>query len=60
MIKFPAMNHNSVFKSPADMKNVMFKFSALLKKQASSIKNPEVEMVDYVSSNELLESDIDL
>jgi len=54
------MNHNSVFKSPADMKNVMFKFSALLKKQASSIKNPEVEMVDYMSSNELLESDIDL
>ena len=36
MIKFPAMNHNSVFKSPADMKNVMFKFSALLKKQAST------------------------
>jgi len=54
------MNHSSVFESPADMKNVMFKFSALLKKQASSINNPEVEMVDYVSSNELLESDIDL
>ena len=59
MIKFPTMNHISVFQTPADLKN-MIKFSALLKKQASSIKNPEVEMVDYVSSNELLESDIDL